>query len=63
MPEVVPDTRREIVRDILTQAQLEVDLALKGLDDYDMEHFLEIERSAGGLINFFPANARNTGCY
>jgi hypothetical protein len=63
MSEVVSDERREIVRGILTQAQVEVEAALKGLDSYDKEHFMEIERAAGGLINFFPANDRNGGCY
>jgi len=60
---VVPAERREIVRSILAQAKLEVEAALDNLDDYDKEHFVEIERAAGGLINFFPANNRNGGCY
>ena len=63
MSDVVPADRREIVRSILKQAQIEVDMALKNLDSYDKEHFLEIERATGGLIGFFPANNRNGGCY
>jgi hypothetical protein len=63
MSEVVSEDRREIVRGILKQAQIEVNAALEGLDSYDKEHFMEIERAAGGLINFFPANGRNGGCY
>lgn len=63
MSEVVSGERREIVRSILLQAQVEVEAALTGLDSYDKEHFMEIERAAGGLINFFPANDRNGGCY
>lgn len=63
MSDVVSDERREIVRSILKQAQLEVEIALKKLDTYDKPHFLEIERAAGGLINFFPENDRNGGCY
>ena len=63
MSDVVSDERREIVRSILKQAQLEVTIALENLDDYDKSHFMEIERAAGGLINFFPENDRNGGCY
>lgn len=63
MSEVVSEDRREIVRGILKQAEVEVKAALEGLDSYDKEHFMEIERAAGGLINFFPANDRNGGCY
>ena len=63
MSDVVPAERREIVRSILKQAQVEVDVALENLDSYDKEHFLEIERAAGGLIGFFPANNRNRSCY
>jgi hypothetical protein len=61
--DVVPDERREIVRSILQQAQVEVESALENLDSYDKSHFIEIERAAGGLINFFPENDRNGGCY
>jgi len=63
MSEIVSEERREIVRSVLTQAKVEVELALDNLDAYDKEHFMEIERSAGGLIDFFPANDRNGGCY
>ncbi|WP_409328875.1 hypothetical protein [Trujillonella humicola] len=63
MSDIVSDERREIVRAILTQAQVEIDLALTRLDTYDKPHFLEIERAAGGLINFFPENDRNKSCY
>lgn len=63
MSDVISEERREIVRAVLTQAKLEVELALEHLDSYDKEHFMEIERSAGGLIEFFPANDRNGGCY
>ena len=63
MSDVVSEDRREIVRSILKQAQVEVNAALEGLDSYDKEHFMEIERAAGGLINFFPGNDRNGSCY
>ena len=63
MSDVVSEDRREIVRSVLTQAQVEVNVALENLDSYDKEHFMEIERAAGGLISFFPANDRNGGCY
>ena len=63
MSDVVSDERREIVRSILKQAQIEIGLALDKLDTYDKPHFLEIEHSAGALINFFPDNDRNGGCY
>ena len=63
MSDIVSEQRREIVRAVLKQAQVEVDLALANLDSYDKEHFVEIERAAGGLIDFFPANDRNRGCY
>lgn len=63
MSDVVPDERREIVRSILRQAQVEVEAALENLDSYDKDHFIEIERSVGGLVNFFPANNRNKSCY
>jgi uncharacterized protein YlxP (DUF503 family) len=62
MSEVVAE-RKEIVRAILTQARKEVEIALAKLDDYDQPHFIEIERAAGALINFFPANQRNGACY
>lgn len=63
MSDVVSEERREIVRAVLTQAKVEVELALENLNSYDKEHFMEIERAAGGLIDFFPANDRNGGCY
>lgn len=63
MSDVIAEERREIVRSVLKQAQVEVALALENLDSYDKEHFMEIERAAGGLIDFFPANDRNGGCY
>ena len=44
MSDVVSDERREIVRSILKQAQMEVGIALEKLDTYDKPHFLEIER-------------------
>lgn len=63
MSDVVSEERRDIVRAVLAQAKVEVELALENLDSYDKEHFMEIERAAGGLIDFFPANDRNGGCY
>lgn len=63
MSEIVSDERREIVRSVLKQAKVEVELALENLDSYDKEHFMEIERASGGLIDFFPANDRNGSCY
>jgi hypothetical protein len=63
MSEVISAERREIVRAVLKQAQVEVDLALTNLDSYGKTHFMEVERAAGGLIDFFPANGRNGSCY
>ena len=63
MSDVVPDERKDIVRKVLERAKVEVEAALDNLDTYDKEHFMEIERATGGLINFFPTNDRNGGCY
>lgn len=63
MSDVVSPERREIIRAALKQTQLKVTLTLEKLDTYDKRHLMEIERAAGGLIGFFPANSRNASYY
>lgn len=55
--------RREELRTILERAQVEVNAALDNLNNYDDEHFAEVEAASKGLVEFFPANGRNGGCY
>jgi hypothetical protein len=62
MPEVGSD-RRENLRAILERAQIEVGAALKNLNEYDEEHFVEVEGAASNLVSFFPSNGRNGSCY
>jgi hypothetical protein len=59
----VQTDRREELRAILERAQMEVGAALANLETYDEEHFAEVEAAAKGLVDFFPQNGRNGGCY
>jgi hypothetical protein len=63
MSEFISDERREIVRSILKQAQLDVAVALENLDTYDKSHFMAIERAAGGLVSFLPESALDGGAH
>jgi hypothetical protein len=59
----VQSERREELRSILERAQVEVNAALRNLDNYDDEHFAEVEAASKGLVEFFPTNGRNGQCY
>jgi hypothetical protein len=59
----VQTDRREELRAILERAQIEVNAALTNLATYDEQHFVEVEAAAKGLVDFFPTNGRNGGCY
>jgi hypothetical protein len=59
----VQTDRREELRSILERAKVEVDAALTNLEAYDEAHFAEVEAAAKGLVEFFPTNGRNGGCY
>jgi hypothetical protein len=59
----VQTERREELRTILERAKIEVNAALTNLEEYDEEHFAEVETAAKGLVEFFPQNGRNGRCY